>query len=483
MASIFRQTYTVKDENGKRVRKKSKFWYIDFKTADSTRKRLKGFKDKQATAQLAAKLEREAELAQRGIVDKYAEHRRIALRKHLDDFKQNLLDRGNTEKYAKMTYNRAKDVINGCNFIFIADVSASQVQSYLANKRRAGLGKKTSNYYLKATKQLFSWMKSDSRIGENPLECIGGINTQTEKKRDRRALTHDEQNKLIETALKSNAKHQGLKGRERAMLYLLAADTGFRANELGTLSWESFDFDKSGPTVTVTAAYSKCRKEKVQPIRSDVAELFRQWHLERNEGKDKKVFRGFKYIRWADMLKEDLEVAGIPYLDDAGRVADFHALRHTYITNLVKGGASPKVVQSLARHSKITLTMDTYTHISLYDERGALDGLPDLSCLNKNVAESNEAAELKTGTDNQSVGAYKKLTKKSDFNTNSVSLIGTDGIIENTNLGGIEDFDKSLQMATLGAKEEALSVGVTGKTSNEAEGTRTLNLRIDSPML
>jgi integrase len=105
------------------------------------------------------------------------------------------------------------------------------------------------------------------------------MNTQTEKKRDRRALTHDEQNRLIETALKSDAKYQGLTGNERAMLYLLAAETGFRANELGTLSWKSFDFDKSGPTVTVTAAYSKGRKEKVQPIRSDVAERFQIYTL------------------------------------------------------------------------------------------------------------------------------------------------------------------------------------------------------------
>ena len=326
-------------------------------------------------------------------------------------------------------------------------------------------------------------MKSDRRIGENPLECIGGINTQTEKKRDRRALPHDEQNRLIETALKSEVKYQGLNGKERAMLYLLAAETGFRANELGTLSWKSFDFDKSGPTVTVTAAYSKGRKEKVQPIRTDVAELFRQWDLERNEGKNKKVFRGFKYIRWADMLKEDLAVAGIPYLDDAGRVADFHALRHTYITNLVKGGASPKVVQSLARHSKITLTMDTYTHISLYDERGALDGLPDLPCLDKNVAESNKAAELKTGTDNQPVGAYKKLAKKSDFDKNSVSLIGADGTVENTNLGGTKAFDKSLQLTQLDTEKKPVSASVTDTGCTEADATRTRNLRIDSPML
>ncbi len=149
----------------------------------------------------------------------------------------------------------------------------------------------------------------------------------------------------------------------------------------------------------------------------------------------------------------------------------------------MKGGASPKVVQSLARHSKITLTMDTYTHISLYDERGALDGLPDLPCLNKNVAENNKAAELKTGTDNQAVGAYKKLTKKSDFDKNSVSLIGADETVENTNLWGTKASDKSLQITQLDIEKKPVSASVIDTGFSEADATRTRNLRIDSPML
>jgi len=42
MASILRQQYTGKDANGKKIRKKSKHWYVDYKAADGTRKRVKG---------------------------------------------------------------------------------------------------------------------------------------------------------------------------------------------------------------------------------------------------------------------------------------------------------------------------------------------------------------------------------------------------------------------------------------------------------
>jgi hypothetical protein len=43
------------------------------------------------------------------------------------------------------------------------------------------------------------------------------------------------------------------------------------------------------------------------------------------------------------------------YRDDAGGVADLHALRNTFISN--PGGVHPKTAQALARHSTIKLTI------------------------------------------------------------------------------------------------------------------------------
>ena len=63
MASIFHQQYTAY-QNGKTIRKKSKYWYIDYKGPGGIRKRVRGFKDKQATVQYAAQLEKESEQMQ-----------------------------------------------------------------------------------------------------------------------------------------------------------------------------------------------------------------------------------------------------------------------------------------------------------------------------------------------------------------------------------------------------------------------------------
>ncbi|HIJ72225.1 MAG TPA: hypothetical protein HPP87_12850, partial [Planctomycetes bacterium] len=91
MASIFKQQYTIEDPNThKRVKKKTVHWYIDYKGEDGSRKRVRGFKDKQATKELAAQLELESGRAQRGMVDKYKDHRKKPLSEHLADFKTSL---------------------------------------------------------------------------------------------------------------------------------------------------------------------------------------------------------------------------------------------------------------------------------------------------------------------------------------------------------------------------------------------------------
>src|SRR2546421_12476457 len=78
------------------------------------------------------------------------------------------------------------------------------------------------------------------------------------------------------------------------------------------------------------------------------------------------------------MLRIDLGAAGIPFADADGKVCDFHALRHSYITLLERSGVSPKLAQELARHSDIRLTMNVYTHTRLHDLAGAVEGLPAL---------------------------------------------------------------------------------------------------------
>jgi hypothetical protein len=65
----------------------------------------------------------------------------------------------------------------------------------------------------------------------------------------------------------------------------------------------------------------------------------------------------------------------LTYCDAQGRYADFHALRHSFITMVGKAGVSPKEHQDLARHSTYSLT-SRYTHARFYDLAAAVQALP-----------------------------------------------------------------------------------------------------------
>ena len=55
-------------------------------------------------------------------------------------------------------------------------------------------------------------------------------------------------------------------------------------------------------------------------------------------------------------------------------------LRHTYTTNLLSEGASPKDVQELLGHSDVTTTMNVYAHSSSEAKRSSarlLDKITD----------------------------------------------------------------------------------------------------------
>ena len=480
MASIFKQQYTARDKCGKKVKRKSQYWYIDYKTAEGTRKRVKGFKDKQATAQLAAKMEKEAELAQAGIIDRYAEHRKKPLAEHVEEFYQTLLAKGRTAKHAQQTRYRLEQIMHGCKFMVWGDIVASRVQQILAHLRSGedDISIQTSNYYLQAIKQFCRWMVQDRRASESPLAHLAKLNASKDRRHERRSLELEEIRSLLATTT-AGPKRFGMTGSERALLYCLAAESGLRANELRSLKVSSFDFKNL--TLTVRVGDTKNRKPAVLPLKRETAVEMREFF----QGKmpTTKAFGGtYKRLtlKTADMLKADLADAGIPYVDNGGRYADFHSLRHTTGSLLAATGVHPKVAQSIMRHSDINLTMSRYTHTLRGQESRAIEGLPDLRPPSK-------GEQKLMGTDNTPAGAYKpaykKLTKNAYSDSNQISSDGIDNRVEVEDLSKTSDLGNSLSLTELGNEKESLATTVATKDSNAPGRTRTCNLRIRSPRL
>jgi integrase len=120
------------------------------------------------------------------------------------------------------------------------------------------------------------WLVRDGRAAANALAHLQAYNLTTDQRYVRRDLLPDELIRLIQAALRG-PDVLGISGKDRAMAYCLAAGTGFRADELRSLNPDSFDLNVEPATVTVRAGHSKRRRNDVQEIRPDLAELLRPW--------------------------------------------------------------------------------------------------------------------------------------------------------------------------------------------------------------
>jgi integrase len=202
-------------------------------------------------------------------------------------------------------------------------------------------------------------MVKDRRLAASPFAHLQKLNEQLDQRRVRRALDVELFRKLIVAAQESDKVFRGMAGPDRAMLYNLAGYTGYRAAELSSLTPRSFAFDDASATVAVKAAHSRKRKEMaVQVLHPDLAEMVKLYVAGMDP--DAPVFPGGWHYRAAEMLRLDLDAAGIPYEDGEG-VFDFHAVRGQFVTLLARAGVMPRVAQKLARHSDVNLTMRHYS--------------------------------------------------------------------------------------------------------------------------
>jgi len=426
---LFKPTYRVGSWSkvaAKGPRRTSRRWTVEFKDQHGRQRRQVAFTDKAASTELGNKIERivvcvrtgkamdpslsewadalppalRKNLIRWGLLDARSASAAKPLSKHIEDFKQDLKARGNTAEYAETTAGRVDAIREAIGAGHLSELTPARVMEYLARRRitpeptRAEpvaenvpkaarkrklrvLSRATCNHYLTALKVFCRWMVREGRVGTSPVAYLRQLKGEADLKHERRALTLEELRRLLEATAKGPTRF-GMSGPDRVMFYRMAAETGLRARELRSLTAESFDLNGRPPTVTVEAAYSKHRRRDVLPLRPELAVALRAYLTTKAPGAA--VFALPHWLKPIKMFKPDLEAAKIAYrTGDDGPVADFHALRHTFITNLARGGVHPKTAQSLARHSSITLTMDHYTHTLVEDEATALEALPDLS--------------------------------------------------------------------------------------------------------
>jgi len=434
----------------------SKCYYGRYLDAAGIERTVRLCEDKAASEMMLNEYRKKAALAKIGIHNRYEEHQRRPLFEHLADFARHLQAKLDTARHIKTTIFRCTAIIERCRYEKINEFEPARVQQALADLVEEGLGLATANHYLGAIKSFARWLQNERRTADNPLISLTGYNARLDERHTRRALTDDEAIRLI-AAARAGKPILGMTGRRRALCYVVALGTGLRANELRTLTWGGIDLGRE-PRLTVHAAYSKHREQDDVPLRPDVAEALRAWRRERPDED-----RPFPLPeKTAEMIRADLAAAGIPYQDEAGRFADFHAQRHTVGTMLTLAGVPVKVVSTLMRHKTIAVTMDKYVRLEALDQRKALDTLPALA-----PAQAEQVA-LATGTDGPLENRTRNRTRTARSEGHSGAQLGT---------------TKAERPIPPEPTEHGETGDSTANTAGSGEGIRTPDTRIMIPLL
>lgn len=231
------------------------------------------------------------------------------------------------------------------------DVTTDDVQLWL--NKNADLANKTLKEILGLMSMIYEDAIEDGEATKNPTKSRKLVIPST-KKTEREALTLD-QFKAI------NDNLAVLPLEERRMMALLMY-TGMRRGEVLGLMWEDIDpttneihvrrnvtYTTNQPHIGTTKTEAGCRVIPLIPI---------LWELLEYHGETGYIFGGEKpftrmnYNRRWYHIKKNLDLFG----------ATAHVFRHTFLTLLSNAGVQPKIIQVIAGHADIAVTMNRYTH-------------------------------------------------------------------------------------------------------------------------
>ncbi|MFL5823992.1 MAG: tyrosine recombinase [Solirubrobacteraceae bacterium] len=236
--------------------------------------------------------------------------------------------------------------------------SVRDLRRYLAVLSDRGNTATTVARKLAALRALFRVQVERDLRQDNPAELL---HTPKRPRRLPRVLKPDEVAALLERIPQS----EPLELRDRA-LFELAYASGLRAQELVSLRVESLDFDSE--TVRV---HGKGDKTRVVPVGEHARRALERYlaagrpRLARPAQPDPALFmsKSGRPLSTSDVRRRlrswaRRAAAGAPAVIDAHP----HALRHSFATHLLEGGADLRAIQELLGHASISTTQ-VYTRV------------------------------------------------------------------------------------------------------------------------
>ncbi len=244
----------------------------------------------------------------------------------------------------------------------VEQVTTHDIEKYLATLTRTQKLSSTScSRKLSAVRHFFKFLASEKIIGIDPAV---GVDSPRMKKSLPHTLSEEDVLKLIATS-EADTSEEGV--RMNALLQILYA-SGLRVSELVGLKLGQIHIaDREGLQTAFLLVKGKGGKERVVPLHDAAIRALYQYLRVRKfflTGKESdwlfpsRAAEGhLTRQRFGQLLKE---LALAANMDPA--LLHPHALRHSFASHLLAGGADLRVVQELLGHADIATTQ-IYTHV------------------------------------------------------------------------------------------------------------------------
>lgn len=239
------------------------------------------------------------------------------------------------------------------------EISHRQLRRYLSELSRARYSTKTINRHLSAIRSLYRWMLHE---GLTDKDSAAAVVSPKIAKTLPKTMSDEDASALLDTCDVKDVV--GL--RDRAFLELLYA-SGARISEISQLDVR--DIDLSSKQVRL---FGKGSKERIVPLYESCIQWIERYKRDarpqlvahRKDGAQTSAL--FVSTRGNRMSASALRTcferhAVLSGLDEA---LTPHAMRHTYATELLAGGADLRSVQELLGHASLSTTQ-IYTHLSI----------------------------------------------------------------------------------------------------------------------
>ena len=241
------------------------------------------------------------------------------------------------------------------------DPSSRELRRYLAEMRAAEYSSRTVSAHLSALRSFFRWLNLEGISKNSNVDAL--VAPKQERKLPS-TLTAEQLDALF--AAPEEGTPDGL--RDAAMLELFYA-SGARISELAALDVD--DIDAAGGTVRL---FGKGSKERIVPLYRRALEAVDVYEREGRpvllaKGKPGAIPQGRDPL-FISARGQAMDSSALRYRFDvlkrrAGLPSDItpHAMRHTFATDLLAGGADMRSVQELLGHESLSTTQ-IYTHLA-----------------------------------------------------------------------------------------------------------------------